>query len=635
LTIPDTVEGLPVRSIGAGAFSGNLTLASVELPDGVTTIGESAFSGCTSLTRLHLGPRLTSIGNQAFQGCQGLTSLRLSPSLTSIGSSAFSGCSGLTGLVVPERVATVGANAFSGCTGLGHALLEGDAPDAFDVDGAAPGFSVFFRKDRTGYTAPAWKGHRAVGIDGRHENLTYASDGVSLTINGFTGLGGRVVIPETIDGLPVREISGAFFERRDLTSVIVPAGVTSLSARAFFDCRSLSCLVFEGNAPHVSNSDVFPGASGRFTIYFHKESTGFDAPLWDPYRKLTIDGRDGDYTYSLDGGTATVNGYIGPGGSVTIPDNIRGVPVARMENQLFMWNLRVTDVSIPDSVTSIGSRAFQECENLTRVTIGNGVTSIGFWAFANCWNLTELTIGTSVRFIDYWAFADCRRLFRVVIPDSVETISQGAFFECANLVDVMIGKGVTSIGDSAFSRSPDLIRATFAGNAPDTLGESIFSGASLSFTVNYSSESTGFTSPTWQGYASVALETPAPTPLQTWRWQHFGDQATNSGEAADSADPDGDGSTNLEEFAAGTDPKSVAGDFQILRTNLNGTTFIVTIRALPGRLYELQRLIPAADPSWHAVDTTGPIEAATAVMLIDPAAPSRDAIYRVVCKLLL
>ena len=125
-------------------------------------------------------------------------------------------------------------------------------------------------------------------------------------------------------------------------------------------------------------------------------------------------------------------------------------PLYYAKNLYLNGNL-VTELVIPNSVTSIGNSAFYNCTSLTSVTIGNGVTSIGSSAFEGCSSLTSVTIGNSVKSIGSEAFRNCTSLTSVTIPGSVTSIGNGAFWSCTSLTSVTIGNSVTSIGSDAFS----------------------------------------------------------------------------------------------------------------------------------------------------------------------------------------
>ena len=95
----------------------------------------------------------------------------------------------------------------------------------------------------------------------------------------------------------------------------------------------------------------------------------------------------GDWTYSVSDNQATITGYSGDGGAVEIPAVVNEISVVKVGNgwpPIFgSGNTTVTSVTIPDSVTSIGSDAFYNCTNVASITIGNSVTSIGDYAFFN------------------------------------------------------------------------------------------------------------------------------------------------------------------------------------------------------------------------------------------------------------
>jgi len=116
--IPSTNNGLPVTSIGDGAFQFNANLTSVVIPTGITNIGNSAFAGCYGMTNVSIPSSVVTIGANAFSGCSLLSNVSIPPSVTSIGANTFNGCLGLTNLVIPPGVTSIGQNAFAGCSNL-------------------------------------------------------------------------------------------------------------------------------------------------------------------------------------------------------------------------------------------------------------------------------------------------------------------------------------------------------------------------------------------------------------------------------------------------------------------------------------------------------------------------------------
>ena len=118
ITIPNSVT-----SIGGGAFSGCSSLTSVTIPNSVTSIGNDAFYGCSSLTSVAIPSSVTSIGESAFEGCSSLTSVTIPESVRSIGNSAFSGCSSLTSITIPNSIRSIGDWAFRDCSSLTYIEL--------------------------------------------------------------------------------------------------------------------------------------------------------------------------------------------------------------------------------------------------------------------------------------------------------------------------------------------------------------------------------------------------------------------------------------------------------------------------------------------------------------------------------
>ena len=166
------------------------------------------------------------------------------------------------------------------------------------------------------------------------------------------------------------------------------------------------------------------------------------------------------WTYSVSGGEAIIGGYIDGNASVAVPTSTQGAvvipstlgnyPVGKIAAEAFLGCSKLTSVTIPNGVTSIGYGAFRDCSGLTSVTIPDSVTSIGYSAFNDCSGLTSVTIPNSVTNIGDCAFRNCSRLASLEIPDGVTSIGSQAFDGCRGLTSVSIPNSVTSICATAF-----------------------------------------------------------------------------------------------------------------------------------------------------------------------------------------
>src|SRR4030042_2017781 len=146
--------------------------------------------------------------------------------------------------------------------------------------------------------------------------------------------------------------------------------------------------------------------------------------------------QDGDYSYTVSNGEATITKYTGVGGAVTIPSALGGYITIAIGYQAFYYCASLTSINIPNTITTIGYQAFYSCTALTSVTIPDSVNSIGDNAFYYCTSLKSVTIGNNVTSIGYQAFYSCTALTSLTIGDSVITIGNGAFEYCSSLTSV-------------------------------------------------------------------------------------------------------------------------------------------------------------------------------------------------------
>ncbi|MBQ0062883.1 MAG: leucine-rich repeat domain-containing protein [Prevotella sp.] len=129
---------------------------------------------------------------------------------------------------------------------------------------------------------------------------------------------------------------------------------------------------------------------------------------------------------------------------------------------------------IPNSVTSIGDRAFAYCSGLTSITIPNSVTSIGESAFSGCKVLSDVKIGKSVEIIGDCAFYKCLCIDSIDIPYGTTAIGDYAFSGCQSLKKVKIPSSVQEIGGYTFYKCPNLEDVYVGWSKPISIGSSVF-----------------------------------------------------------------------------------------------------------------------------------------------------------------
>lgn len=276
--------------------------------------------------------------------------------LTTIDYTAFKDCSNLTSVNIPSSVTFIDWEAFSGCTSLAELTVSES--------------NVTYKS---------------------YENCIYTKDGKSFVmaakaLTGVTFLEGVTFIEER-----------AFYDCSNLNSVTIPNSVTEIKDSAFYYCRNLKS---------VSISDSV---------------TLMDDTIFEDCTSLT--------ELTVSESNETYKSY---------------------ENCIYTKN---------------GKTFVMAAQGLTSVTFLEGVESIHSWgAFRQCRNLTNVTIPDSVSSIGSNAFLDCSSLISVNIPDGITSIRGATFSNCSNLKSVTIPDSVTSIGNSAFSNCSSLTTVNFKGS---------------------------------------------------------------------------------------------------------------------------------------------------------------------------
>ncbi len=301
----------------------------------------------------------------------------------------------------------------------------------------------------------------------------------TITIDGYSGPEGALVIPIRIGNLPVTSIGyEAFISLTSLTSVTIPDSVSSLGTNAFANCTDLTSVYFEGNAP-AADSTVFDGDNNA-TVYYLPDTTGWSNTFAGRPAMLENTG-EAQFLSTTSHGKVTITGYSGPN-QVIIPATINNLPVTTIGKEAFINLTSLTSVTIPQGVTSIEDSAFAYCTGLTNVSLPTSLTKLGVDVFFDS-GLNSVTIPSSVTSVPGGTFEFCTNLATVFIPQRVTTIGTNAFAYCSALSSVTIPNGVRTLGASAFAYCASLTNATIPGTV-NSMGGSAFASCSSLVTVN-------------------------------------------------------------------------------------------------------------------------------------------------------
>ena len=573
VTIPSTVTSIGVESF---LFCSGLT--SVSIPNSVTTIDARSFYGCSSLTSIKIPNTVTYIREGAFQNCSNLISITIPNSVTyvgkdafketawynnqnglvyigpiaykykgtmpenteiviregttRIGEGAFSGCSGLKSIQIPKSVTNMEEKSFSGCSGLTSVYISDLAAwcniifrphdvGGFDYCSSNPlSFAQHLYlngKEITDMIIPE-------GVATIKSWAFYSFSGLtSVRIpNSVTEIGFRafercsniisIDIPSSVTSIGKDAFAGTpWFENYkglmylgsmaykykgempENTEIVIREGTTEISSNAFQDCIGLVSVTIPASVTEIG-SGAFFGCSNLTSVHI-SDLTAWCNAKWNfsPFSTAYHLYLNGDEITNLiipDGITSIKDGaFDGCCGlkTVTIPNGVTSIG-----NSVFSGCSDMNSIIIPKSVTKIGASVFSGCSNLTFVTIPKGVSSIDK-VFQDCIGLTTVNLSEGLTSIGFQAFMNCSNLKSVILPNSVTSIEHHAFSGCSSLTSIKIPKGVTSIGNNAFQNCTSLTSVEIPNSVISIEGEAFWNCSSLmSLTIPQSVTSIGW-----------------------------------------------------------------------------------------------------------------------------------------------
>ena len=404
----------------------------------------------------------------------------------------------VTRITIPDTVTYIAPDTFNGCSELISIEVDGGNEYFKSIDG-----DLYSKNGEMFIRRPMGRQESTVvipdSVTSIGEYALYGCDGLtSITIpfvgekadgTGETYFGyifgasyydyNERYVPESLKEVIItggaRIGYSAFSGCNGLTSIMIPDSVTSIGSIAFSGCSSLQFNEY-GGAKYLGN------AANPYLVLYDVTDTGITSFEIMAQTKIIYNGAfsgcSGLTSITIpDSVTSIGSAFSGCSDltSITIPfvgEKADGTGATNFGYIFGASSSSYNDDYVPESLkeviitggTSIGNDAFYRCSGLESITIPDSVTSIGTSAFYNCSGLTSITIPDSVISIGSSAFSGCSGLESITIPDSVTSIGSSAFSECSGLTSVTIGNGVTSIGTRAFLECSGLTDVYYQGD---------------------------------------------------------------------------------------------------------------------------------------------------------------------------
>ena len=438
----DIPEG--VAHIGEYAFWNCAALESLNVPKSMTRIGDRAFWGFVGAKNISLPETLTAIGYQSFYQCSRLTNITIPNGVVSIGSQAYIKCARLNSVTVPGSVKKFGSNIFDSCTALKTVTF---------ADGITSIGKQMFNKCAAleNVTIPDSVVDIAADAFAGCEQLVYEETGNCLYLSNWLM---KAKNTEVTQITPKRNTVGIFAKAFDscenLTSVSFSAGLKTVGASAFHYCKALKSVSLPEGLLNIGDS-AFKWCNDplltEFNIPDSVKNIGQGAFSECMYlNKIVLPSGLTSIPNKLFYGCSKMTTVVLPKGIKSIGTSaFQACPSLKQINLDYglvsigdkaFYNTALTSVSLPDSVTSVGEEAFSYGRSLTKFSASAHMTTLAKSIFWNCGVLSEVTLPDSLYSIGNLAFWNCTSLKSISIPANVVKIEVNAFLNCPALTDI-------------------------------------------------------------------------------------------------------------------------------------------------------------------------------------------------------